>query len=680
MFKKKKIAIKQMSLEDSFIKKSDSIYRNKHNGTDYFLHSPPNPISKNEAQIYSWDEILAAHFLKHAGVLVPEMLAVHARNGWIYVAASMISNVKNCTVETFNTLPEFTKQQVYASIMIHYWLGNSNIMNSVANHLIIDSNNRVFHMNLGAALATNAVEYLDSVKHGQSKNTDTGSIIFADPYVQREYHLQGALMIARFSDEDIKNLVEATGHSAQDKELRINTLSARRIALLQHIQQIYGVYALQEEQLALELQRIFHKQGIFKQFEYASGTDAVVGFRSQFSNAIKPGVTLHKDNTLTIHIAPTKDVELTLGRLSQSKFRKIEDGFVITLPFVEFKKAVHAELIANILQVFFASFGYKSPETGIFYQPMYKGDGHDGFRPQLHFEANTLLINLPINEDEEKIRQLMIHTFNLEPECIKVKHGVLQLDIISIDVFVNAIMEQAGVSKTAVVSENSAGQILAGKLNKQKKGVTGFATAGGNSAYPYNPVRAARAEGVHEFGYSIDEEVDLIPIGSTLASKQENIFLIASGGTSEAPDHPIFYPEFEENTIQYYNFTDFREYYKKYQIQFERCSVAVYLRHYECEIQKLLHMLGIENLLIHISQKPATLGKMKLKPSINCDDFSSENTKYLRYICELLGEHNCFLNANYIEINEQLNPAQFYNGLLQTHLRQRSSITAIHGA
>lgn len=43
-------------------------------------------------------------------------------------------------------------------------------------------------------------------------------------------------------------------------------------------------------------------------------------------------------------------------------------------------------------------------------------------------------------------------------------------------------------------SESKEGKILAGKLSLRKKGVEGFATAGGNSNYPYNPLRAAREE------------------------------------------------------------------------------------------------------------------------------------------------------------------------------------------
>jgi hypothetical protein len=731
MFKKIKREIKKTRLEGSFIKKSEKskfggmtwggVYRNKHTGKDYLLKrvlvSDSSSINKQIVSVRSWDEILAANFLKHAGVLVPDIQAVEDNEGWLYVASSMISDVKNCTQEIFKQLPESSKQQVYSSLMMHCWLGNRDLVNSSGENFIVDRNNHIYHVDLGAVLYSgfrsivsghddiNFNEYnlepffleSNNPRFGIMKNHQNGKIkarnldmtnaffaeFLADSQAQREYHIQGALKVARFSEEDIKHLVESTGHSAQNKEIRIKTLQARKIAIIQLIQKKYGEHALQEEQLALALQRIFHKQGLFKPFKPKKGTDAIVSFKTQFINALKPKVIINQNDTITIHINPIQGIEQTLKRLSQSKLKKIDDGYILTMPINELKQAMHKELIENSLQVFFASFGYKTSETGIFHQSVYKGDGHEGFRPQVHLEKNQLIFNLPFAEDAEEIKQELIQVFHFDPACVAVCEGFLYLQIKSVDEFAATIMDNVGVIKTAVISENREGKILAGKLNAQKKGQSGFATAGGNSAYPYNPKRAARKEGIEEFGYSIDEGSSLIPIGSTLTNKQKNIFLIASGGTSEEHDQPLDCHEFVEDTIQYYSFAEFRENYKKHKVQFDRSSIAIYLCHYEREIQKVLYLLGSENILFHISKSPATLGKMTLKPCIDKYDFSSGklitiDEKYLNFICELIGRDQCALTKKSsnqgktknlqrecIEINEKLNPAQFYNRLLQ---------------
>jgi hypothetical protein len=723
MNKKIKKQPKILQLQDFYLKKSEKekfggmgvggVYRDRRNGKDYLLKrvltAGSDETEKELTKRYTWDEILAAKFLKHAGVLVPNMFAVEDETGLVYVASPMIPGAKNCTKKVFKDLPHASKQRVYVSLMMHCWLGNRDLINCKEENFVVDGSQRVFHVDLGATLFSgfrSIVTGQDDVNFAndtlepfflESNNASFGMLrtrtkqviaaqnigkiknffseFLADSKAQREYHLQGALKVAQFSNQDIEDLVKATGHTEEDQKMRIKVLQARKDAIIQYVGNKYGKNALMEEQIALELQRICHKHGIYNKFSGGLGSDAIVGFRAQFNNALKPRLTINTDNSISIFTSGNAEIQSIINRLANSKIKQKDSEIEVNLPVNEFRIAIHKELVANALQIFFSSFGYEEKKAGIFYHSIYKGDGHDGFRPELIVQKDSIILSIPEASEAKTIREEIIQAFDLDPSLITVGPNCICLNQITLEEFTNYIMENTGVRKTAVVSENKEGKILAGRLSKEKKGVSGFATAGGNSDYPYNPARAAWGEGIDEFGYSISKNIPLIPMGSTLDNKKKNIFLVPAGGTSEHYDIPVDYPEFQKDTVKYYNFSEFRKHYKDHDITFNRSSVDLYLRYYQREIQKIFHALEIDNVLAHISKNPKSLGEIYLKPSIESKTHTVDK-KCLNLILEILGKEQfqvinkksnqgcSVLNRQYIKINPELNPAKFHEILL----------------
>ncbi|WED42964.1 hypothetical protein [Legionella cardiaca] len=746
MFRVIKKEIKTRNLEGFYLKKSEKtkfggageggVYRDKRSGKDYLLKrvSLPgvtDPAEKKTINWRSWDEILAARFLKAAGVLVPNMFAVVDKDGVVYVASAMLPGVKNCTHDKLQTLPQASRDAILASQLLHCWLGNRDIVNGAGENFVVDADARIFNVDLGAALFSgfrSIVPGKDNVNFNKDNirpflidrqndqfgilKTKTGSSVetknikqtkaffselTSSPENERKYQLQGALMLAQFSDKDIEDLVNSTGHSPEDKEQRIEILKARKTAILEHIQKKYGEHALKEEQISLELQHIFHKYGLYNKYVGTGGSDAIVSYRAQYTNAIKPHVKINPDGTIAIQI-PNGHHDKALpiiARLAGTKIIDNKGSITVTLPCDDFTHEIHKELIQNSLQVFFSSFGYLSNIQDEFHRYVYKGDGCYGFRPAVTANGETITITLP-DENADK-HQAMLTLFseqlNLDPLAMRIENGALSITGINLEQLASYFMQNKGARKTAVVSENQEGKILAGKLDPKKKAVSGFATAGGGSDHPYNPVRAAREEGTDEFGHSIMMEAPLIPIGSTLPNKKKNIFLVQPGGTADKADTQIDYKEFQDNSIKYYSFREFREAYEKDQSKFDRSSVDLYLRHYQREIQKALTELGLNNVLVQISKKPATLGKISLKPSIENYNYGSNTPRKLNDECiklmkELVGEGQFKLirktseqgNSKksmkveriYFALADDMNPATFHALLLKKIQRVNS--------
>lgn len=736
MFKKIINLTKRHQLKEFFLQKSEKakfggmgvggVYRDTRSGKDYLIKRISTPsLSDHQKKIVkerTWDEILAAKFLKHAGVLVPNMSAIEDESGWVYVASSMLPGVKNCTKEKFQTLPQANKQRVYASLMMHCWLANRDIVNESGENFVIDSNNRVYHVDLGASLFSGFRSIIDgqddvnfnkrsirpflveqgnddlgilTTRHQQkvaTRNINNIKGFFAgmlnDPEIERAAHLQGALMIAKFSDHDIEALVNDTDHSKEDKLRRIEILKARKVSIIDYIQKKYGEHALLEEQISLELQRICHKHGVFNTAPKAKGQDAIVSFTAQYANALKPIVRINPDETISIYSPKAAALQTIMYRLSDANSTQSGAEISINLSLEKFRATLQKELIANSLQIFFSSYGHKAESKNIFHRYAYKGDGHDGFRPEVNVEADSITLSLPKDADPKEIRTQMLSVFNFDPDSISIDDKIVRLHKVTLDAFTEGIIENTGVRKTAVVSENQTGQVLAGKLDLRKKGVSGFATAGGNSDYPYNPVRAAREEGIEEFGHSIREDFSLIPIGSTLDNKKKNIFLVGPGGTSAKADTAIPYKEFTDGTIKYYSFSEFRADYIKDKTGFDRPSIDIYLRHYQREIQKLLKEFKINHVLVYISKNPKTLGQISFKPSIDKYDYDARttlkiNAECLKLMADVFGKTNCtlitkqshqskpgkgknlVLTRECLQINPNLNPAQVYEFLFK---------------
>lgn len=727
MFKKTVKQIKQEQLEGSFIQKSKKekfggkgiggVYRHKKTGKDYLIKRTRYFDKKAQEEVHwrCWDEILSGSFLKHAGILVPNMFAVVDKDGWTHVASEMIPGVNNCSEMLFKKLPGASKDQVYASLMLHCWLGNRDVINIEGENFVVDSNDRVFHVDLGAALYSgfrsiiggqddinfnsNIDPFLLSSEHfgvmtnhkGQKRiteNVKSTRNFFAelldDPIKRKQFYLQGAWKISQFSDQDIEDLVNSSGHTPENKQKRIKVLKERKVTIIQYVQKEYGQHALLEEQMALELQRILHRQGLYKPFAKKGGSDAMVSFRAQYQNALKPDIKINENNTVTILCSNrVNDIQPVFQYLvNKGEHFVVGNQININMPYAQFRAIIQKELIENALQAFFSSFNYTGPGK---YKGIYKGDGHKGFRPKIVSDDKSISFALPANCDPQTIKAQVSSVFNIDAVNINIENDILSLSETNLAEFAAHLMENTGVRKTAVVSENEDGQILAGKLELSKKGVSGFATAGGNSEHHFNPLRAAREEGGDEFGYSIQDEAPLIPLGSTLLNKKKNIFLVSPGGTSLFQDQKIGYKEFQDGSIKYYNFSEFRAAYQKDKTKFDRSSVDLYLRHYQREMQKLLDSYGIDNVLVHIGKKPESLGKISFKASLDSSELLGKtiklNKKIVTLMNELLGKENCSLvkkvsrqskvgaaadhiTRECLEIGEDFNPANLYRVLV----------------
>lgn len=737
-----KKTIKHQKLETIFRRKGEKtkfggagdggVYRDITTGKDYLLKriemNGASPVNKVMANWRVWDEILASKLLRVAGVAVPSMFAVEDKDGVIYVASRMLPNVKNCTAQLFKSLPDSIKGPVLASHLVHCWIGNRDLINSSGENFVIDGDSRIFNVDIGASLfsgfrslvsgqddrnfnpdnISNLLLAEDNANFGKLLNNQNQLVnarnkdhikeffsdLFTSPDAERSYAVQGALTLSRFSDKDIEEIVNNSGHTPENKRLRIDVLIARKNTLLNYITEKYGPNALKEEQISLDLQRIFHKHGILNPYKGKGGSDAVVSYASQYANAIKPKVRINQDNSISISPINAAIVN-KLKQLSNNNISSSASAIVIRPPVAKFTSTIHAEITANILQVFFFSHGYTitNDEKTPFHQSAYKGDGHWGFRPTVDSTVSGINISLPPKSDVQKITSQIALEFGISPDSIIITQNSFTIKNTGLADLAHLLMDNSGARKTAVISENEEGKILAGRLDPIKKGVTGFATAGGGSDRPYNPEQAAKEEGADEFGHSIDEQVALIPLGTTLPNtKTKNIFLVPPTHTSTVQDLKIGYKEFQDGTIRYYSFEEFRRAFTQSGAKFDRTSVNLYLNYYQKEIQKAITRLNVDNVIVQISKAPATLGAIYLKPAIDRYDFTKnevlniENNDVLINLLDKLMPENYHLsnklskqgtnktiNRQVVAIDNAINPALFYKLLTENMTLQNNN-------
>lgn len=736
-------AIKFKTLNSNYVHKGEktkfggagdgAVFRDKTTGKDYLLKRPEMDGATIEAKKMAnwrcWDELLAAKILKVAGLSVPSMFAVEDNNGLIYVASKIIPNAANCKAERFKKLPEAIKGPILSSHLLHCWIGNRDLINVTGENYIIDKDNRVFNVDLGASIFSGfrsvfpgqdtgnfSKDNFDillletgNTKFGKLVSSEKGVIgskdalnknqveeffadLFTSPEAERRYILQGALTLARFSDKDIEEIVNSTGHTKENKQKRIEVLIGRKECLLTHIKNKYGAHSLEEEQMSLDLQRVFHRQGIFNPY-FGTKNDAIVSYRSQYANAVKPNVQFAANGSIQISF-PNNDesarnkIMAVVSRLNKGNIDVVDKTIIVKPPTNEFQAALYSELSANILQAYFFSHGYsvdKTSYSNLFHQYRFKGDGWKGFRPAIQSSTAQITISLPPQAVPNDIADQIANEFNIDRDSITIANNSLQLNNITLSQFAHLLMENNGARKTAVISENEEGKILAGRLDPSKKGVSGFATAGGGSDRPYNPELAAKEESEDEFGHTITEEAKLIPIGSTLPnSKAKNIFLIPAGHTSATQELRIDYAEFQDNSIKYYSFDEFRVAFVKDQTKFDRTSVNLYLNYYQREIQKALTQAGVDNVIVQISKSPATVGQIYLKPSIEHYDFSKKeqrkiagNKELMTLLKEIYPEpkykfsdkeskqgKNKIIYRQIVELDKGINPAIFHKFII----------------
>jgi hypothetical protein len=505
-----------------------------------------------------------------------------------------------------------------------------------------------------------------------------------NPQEQKSCFLQGVLKIDSLDENQIKAIVNSSNDTEENKQTIIVGLQTRKQKLITYAKDTYGAHALQEEQIALYIQRIMHQAGVFPAMPNSITGDSQVSWKAQFQNASKPEVKINDDNSFTIKFSD--NTQATAARnvfqqlnISQNISTQDQTIIINNLSFADFNKLIIQHILADRLQILLGSHNiknsavYKTPYSN---QNPYKGANNTGLRPVIDINESSDKITIAF--DNSKITKTKFI------ELLNTNYGLLDNDydnstddtkIIIKDhkKFTQLASTKLGARKTAVVSENEQGNILAGKLDPSKKsGQQGFATAGGNSDNPMNPQKAAAEEGTDEFGHTVNP-ILLKPIGSTVLDNTPNIFLAPEKATSTTSDNKIGYKEFQDNSIKWYSFEEFRKQHST--SKFDRSSIEYYVKHYQREIQKKLQELGLTNFIVICSKKPETLGMIYIKPSIpsNLDSNTLITLEEESKLIEILTTHdiqyqsknktskinkqNNTITRKIIEIDRDLNPA-----------------------
>ena len=128
---------------------------------------------------------------------------------------------------------------------------------------------------------------------------------------------------------------------------------------------------------------------------------------------------------------------------------------------------IYSKFITNSLQSCFYSFGHLRENHAAYrLRHAFKGAGEQGFEPVLSTEGGATVVTLPDAVDAANVRQRLQRTFSLQDREMTVADNGHQLCVhTSLAKFAWRMMADVSVRKTAIVSENQQGQILAGKLD-----------------------------------------------------------------------------------------------------------------------------------------------------------------------------------------------------------------------
>ncbi len=666
------------NLDDDFIKKGTKakkggmgeggIYRKKDDSRDYLVKITS---SYDQTQKFrSHQEVLASRLALACGAAVPTIYEIQDSSDpqKVYVASEVIQHSTDFTADQIQQLQGPNKQNILSDCVIHAWLCNRDLVNTEGANFITDQDGRVYNVDLGNCLLSGfrgkifkhvqedqlnffdddnpvkLIPFLDTDNPDKFKlktKSETSVEVRNKPQLQKlsanneqekkSCFLQGVLRIQAVSDEQLEAIVNSSGDTLSNKNIIIAGLKKRRQSLVAHAEKVYGPNALKEEQMALDIQKIMHQASIFPTCPLNG--DAKVSWHSQYQNASKPIVTYDKtipSSNVKLEYQDEDQANKAMEVYKQLGITKISlKAKIITTQISpsELHGIIQKNMVADRLQVLLGSYAinhtsdYKTPYTygG---KPFNKAALSAGMRPMINLDANSLAITF----DTAKIsvadfKQLLSETYGLSSTDYQATSDSNKIIIKDPKQFIYLVSTKLGARKTAVISENQDGQILAGQLDPKKKGgKQGFATAGGNSDLPMNPKAAAAGEGGDEFGYKITDPTLLTPIGSTVAGNVQNIFLASPGATDDQPQ-PIGYKEFKDDSIKWYSFAEFRDAYKKTSdgkdpIKFDRTSVEYYVKYYQRAIQKQLQELGLNNFIVICSKKPETLGMIYIKPSI----------------------------------------------------------------
>ena len=739
------------------------IYRKKSDLRDYMVKITSGYHNTGQDNRFrSHQEVLASRLAIACGVAVPKMYEVinsnphHPPNAEIYVASEIIQNSKDFSAKEINKQlqdPKKRNQNIdfLSNCVVHAWLCNRDLVNKVGANFVKDQDGRIYNVDLGNCLLSGfrgpsghitpdlinfmdedpvkLIPFLDTTSpdkftlkaaYGitdiEIKNKDQLSkLTIEDPELQKSCFLQGLLKIMAISQEELSAIVASSGDTPENQQAIIDGLQIRKQKLITYAAHAYGFHALEEEALALNIQKIMHQACVFPECPITTG-DARVSWYAQMQNASKPKVIVYYDYqnpSLRTYTYTCTYENATQAQQALKVFKKLDfnnitlEDNVITITTEnreEIYEKLYKNIIADKLQILLGSYGIKQTAT---YKTPYQYDSHtfkginrDGLRPIVTIGNHPLIIEFDKQQiSAEAFKELLSNTYDLTPTDFETLTPDTGDKIIITDPnkFMRLVTTNIGARKTAIVSENEQGQVLAGQLDPTKKGgKKGFATAGGNSDLPMNPQKAAAQEAGDEFGYTIREHTALQPIGSTLTTNVSNIFLAPPNITSTSPT-PIGYKEFQDGTIKWYSFNEFRQEYNKTKdspkyndkIKFDRSSIEYYVKHYQREIQQQLQALGLDNFIVICSKKPDTLGQIYIKPSIPTNDadsstlitleqeqllnnilrergisFTTEDKTSLIKKATTDGKPAEYINRKIIKIDEHLNPGVFLQKLI----------------
>ena len=738
------------------------IYRKKDNNRDYLVKITSDYHDQNN-EFRSHQEVLASRLALACGVGVPKMYEVlqptnnHATD--IYVASEIIQNATDFKVEQIEKLPETDKQNILSDCVVHAWLCNRDLINIDGDNFVKDQDGRIYNVDLGNCLLAGFRAWLrhltpdiinfndDPIKLIPFINlSDSNKFKFKNnngQYSKQEAQnkeqllklhakdgeqakicfLMGILKIQSLTDTQIEILVNSTNDTIDNKQAIIIGLKNRREALITYAKLTYGKHAVEEERIALDIQKIMHKAGVFSKMPDTIRGDSGVSWKAQFQNAAKPLVKI-LDNAISLKYHDAAQAALVRSeeifeklKIKKADIAIIDDTIIINnLPIEEFHKIIQENMVADRLQILLGSYGIKDSSPYDLpnqkYRTPYKNlDPYKGansinkMRPLVTIDGNNLTIEFDeILCSKEKLQQLLTNIYGLLPEDYNDFVNSNKNNNIIINnskKFIHLVSTKLGARKTAVISENAAGKILAGRLDPIKKIKAGFATAGGTSDLPMNPIAAAVIEGGDEFGYPIAQK-SLQPIGSTLINDEQNIFLSLPGGTSEIKGK-VDYEEFQRGSIKWYSFEEFRKSYNdslangNTPTKFDRSSVEYYVKHYQREIQKQLQTLGLKDFIVICSKKPETLGVIHIKPSLQNTldtnptqtiNFTQEQLEILnsllqpreiifssqikKSLIKKTSKEEKYISRNIFTIDEKVNPATFLAALKNTKLSKQT--------
>lgn len=721
-------------LDQDFIKKGTKekkggaglggIYRKKDNGKDYLIKQPSNSTKTDSFRCHQ--EILASRLALACGAAVPTMYEVQKKStnqnaNNIYVASEIIQHSADYNAAEIKQLKGNQKQNILSDCVVHAWLCNRDLVNSNGSNFVKDQDGRIYNVDLGQCLLNGfrgktykhtepdtynfnddpvkLIPFIKTDDPNKFKQKDSANTLIETEVLNKNQllnlsadnkqeevscYLQGVLKIDSLDDDQIKLIVNNSNDTEENKKTIIDGLKTRKQALIKYAEDTYGKFALQEEQAALYIQRIMHQAGVFPVMPSSIKGDSKVSWKAQFQNASKPEVKINDDNSFTLKFSDNTQAtaaHTVFQQLNISQNISLQNQTIIinNLNFTEFNKLIIKHMVADRLQILLGSHdienseGYKTP-----YSPKdpYKGANNTALRPIIDINENSDKITISFDKDKipkTKFIELLNTNYGLLDNDYENSTDDTKIIIKDHKKFTQLASTKLGARKTAVVSENEQGYILAGKLDPNKKaGKQGFATAGGNSDTPMNPKKAAAEEGNDEFGHTVNPSL-LKPIGSTALDNTPNIFLAPEKATSTTSDKTIGYKEFQDTSIKWYSFEEFRKQHST--SKFDRSSIEYYLKHYQREIQKKLHELGLNNFIVICSKKPETLGMIYIKPSIpsKIDSNQLVTLEEESKLIEILTTHSikyqakdkkskintsgATLNRNIIEIDKDLNPA-----------------------